>query len=694
MSDKKLILSDGGEAVLEAASGVRKFRIEAYSGGPMRHPDYGVPVVVDLKGMRVAKESLPILSDHRGTLEASVGHTEAIEVGDSVIASGVFSGANAATDEVVSKLQNGMQLQASIGIRFKVANRIRIPEGETLQANGRTFEGPLVFIRQSELYEISVVPLGADQDTAVRLAASTFQQEALMATPFETWAAERGVSVADLSDAHREKLEATFASETADKALAGDDAEAPEAEATVQATGTKEPEVMEQDYRAQRAELVASCDRIESICKKHGNPSIEVDGDTVSLAAHALRNGWSEDKTELEALRSSRPKAPSAHVSGSPEASEKVFECSLAAQFGIGEEKLLNAYGEKAVELAHSPRYRSLSIQRLMGEQIMRATGIPVPVGTTGDQLIRDYKDAQRELSLKASGFTTYSLPNILGAVANKVAWEGVQSASSVYRQLTRVVNNRNFQTHTHIRLTSAEMYQEIGKDGEIKQGKLHEETYTTQLKTKAVMISLTRQDIVNDDLSLFNDLPRQLGRSYETNKDKAFISLVEASDASFYDATDGVSSLLASNALGDAGLTAAYTEWALKRDVANELLGLTPRILFVPAQLRDLADRLMNARETNETTTADTPAPNYNPHRGKYMIVESPRLTSATTWYLMTDPSDVGVFADVRLNGQDGPTIEQEDAPFDVLGTRWRAYFDTGVAKIANDGILKNTAG
>ena len=47
-----------------------------------------------------------------------------------------------------------------------------IREDETVEANGQTFKGPFRLIEDGDLYEISIVPLGADGSTSAQIAAS------------------------------------------------------------------------------------------------------------------------------------------------------------------------------------------------------------------------------------------------------------------------------------------------------------------------------------------------------------------------------------------------------------------------------------------------------------------------------------------------------------------------------------------
>ena len=64
---------------LKAAEGSRprRFEILAYSGGTLPVDGFPLPVVVDLQGLE-ASGSIPILIDHKNSVETSLGSTDAI----------------------------------------------------------------------------------------------------------------------------------------------------------------------------------------------------------------------------------------------------------------------------------------------------------------------------------------------------------------------------------------------------------------------------------------------------------------------------------------------------------------------------------------------------------------------------------------------------------------------------------------
>ena len=104
---------------LEAADGAQpaglpRFRMVAYTGGPMRVAGWRHPVVIDLAGLAIPSQSRPIRFGHDPL--SGVGHTDAIRVEQGqLVASGVVSRDTAAAREVVVSSKNGFPWQASLG---------------------------------------------------------------------------------------------------------------------------------------------------------------------------------------------------------------------------------------------------------------------------------------------------------------------------------------------------------------------------------------------------------------------------------------------------------------------------------------------------------------------------------------------------------------------------------------------------
>jgi hypothetical protein len=82
--------------------------------------------------------------------------------------------------------------------------------------------------------------------------------------------------------------------------------------------------------------------------------------------------------------------------------------------------------------------------------------------------------------------------------------------------------------------------------------------------------------------------------------------------------------------------------------------------------------------------------APSTNVLAGRYQVVSSSYLTSASTWWLCANPGDLAAMEVAFLNGQRVPTVEQADVDFNQLGIQVRGYFDFGVAKAEKNAAYR----
>ena len=60
--------------------------------------------------------------------------------------------------------------------------------------------------------------------------------------------------------------------------------------------------------------------------------------------------------------------------------------------------------------------------------------------------------------------------------------------------------------------MTGSFAFIKVGPDGELKHGKVDEQTFGQKADTHGIMFALTRQMIIDDDLGALTDIPRQIG--------------------------------------------------------------------------------------------------------------------------------------------------------------------------------------
>jgi hypothetical protein len=143
-----------------------------YSGGEFRQY-WSERVVIDLSGMKIeAGRKYGLLKDHGYTYEGSprLGFFNAKNDGKSLTIEGQMLDSNENARQLVADAKAGFPFELSIG-----AESIRteyVDAGAKVNVNGRDFLGPISVVRQSVLREGSIVELGADANTSVRIAAA------------------------------------------------------------------------------------------------------------------------------------------------------------------------------------------------------------------------------------------------------------------------------------------------------------------------------------------------------------------------------------------------------------------------------------------------------------------------------------------------------------------------------------------
>jgi hypothetical protein len=141
----------------------------AYNGGELRVGRYDLPVVVDLAGMSQNPQAIPATLRHDDA--ALAGHVDTvINSGRTLILSGIVSGGNDWARQFIDSYKASFPWHASIEVRPLERPEL-IPAGQVVAVNGQRFQGPIYVARKSELYGVSFVPHGADDQTVVTLAA-------------------------------------------------------------------------------------------------------------------------------------------------------------------------------------------------------------------------------------------------------------------------------------------------------------------------------------------------------------------------------------------------------------------------------------------------------------------------------------------------------------------------------------------
>ena len=124
---------------------------------------------------------------------------------------GIMSGHNSHTSEVVGMSKNGFVWQASIGAQITAQPEF-VQAGMKKRVNGRMIEGPVYVARKSRLREISFVSLGADDNTSA-VAASDKNEGNEMDSKLKEWIEAKGFDADTIEAGALEYLTSQFEAE-------------------------------------------------------------------------------------------------------------------------------------------------------------------------------------------------------------------------------------------------------------------------------------------------------------------------------------------------------------------------------------------------------------------------------------------------------------------------------------------------
>ncbi len=627
-----------------------RFSMVAYTGEAMRVDGWRHPVVVDLEGLSLPSQRRPIRFAH--SAYQGVGHTDRIAVEDGrLVAEGVVSRDTPAAREVVASGKRGFPWQASIGAAVRRSEFVRA--GQRVTVNGRVFDGPVYVARAATLGEISFVDLGADGNTSARIAANA-QDDAR--TNGDTDNKESDVD----GEQHTNNDAAANTNTNDDATPIAADAGAPAIEAELAAA------------RSRAADELRRQDAIRRVC-----------GDRhASIAAQAIEDGWSAERAELEVLRASRPSTPGVITGAGEKPRAGVLEAALCQAGGL--DGLEASFDEKTLDAADRRFRGRLGLQDL----IMLAA-------REGGHDASSFKADPR--SALQAAFSTFSLPGILSNVANKFLLDGFNAVEDGWRRVTAIRSVSDFKRVTSYRLTGGFEYQEVGPDGELKHAEVGEESFGNQARTYGRMFSITRADLINDDLGALTAVPRRLGRGAALKLNDVFWSTF-LNNASFFTAGNNNFISGADTAIGIDALTKAEQLFLDQTDPDGYPMAVSPAILLVPNALLVPASQLMNSTDVREDgNSSKSKYITSNPHAGKFSVVRSSYLANARyagastkAWYLLANPGDMPVIEVAFLNGRERPVVESADADFNTLGVQMRGYHDFGVELQDHRGGVK----
>ena len=680
------------EFTLIEAAGSAKPKVVgiAYSGGKMNLPGWKYPVVVDLGGMEIPA-SVPLLTNHENKTDARVGMVSASVKNNALEISGeiVSDGKDAA--DIVAQSKAGADWQLSIGADVKECELVK----SSREVNGQSQDGPFYHIKKSTLREVSVVAVGADAHTTMKVTAKfnlsqTIEGDRMSKEIEKTVAAKEDETkkpvvppVAEPEKKPEDDPKKKKPEEDGKTAEAADcdPEQKTKAEAVPPAIQASKIDI----HAAAKAAVAAERERvgaIQSICN----------GEFPEIEKQAVSGGWTPEVTTKKVLEMIRMERPAANVNiavkSAPEGGEmrKNIEAAMCLRVGVSADLLEKSYGAKTVEAGMADM--DMPLRQLLIE-CMKLDGIPYSRGFDNETI--------------RAAFSSVSLPGILSNVANKKLLQSYEAQPIIATKLCSTGDLNDFKENDRFRLTDVGDLMPIAADGEIKDGGLVEESAKNQLETYGKKFCLTRKMIINDDLGAFMKVPTAMGNRAARLIDQLFFSRLlknptQGDGKALFHA--GHKNLLtgATSALGADSLKKAIQLFLDQVDADGQPISVEPRYLLVPTALKHLAIELTQGATLIMAGTDNAVRPALNVLADENLnVVSSPYLgnsayegASQTGWYLFGDPRTVDTWEIGYLKGKRTPTVERGETDFNTLGLWFRVYFDLGVREQDHRGMVK----
>lgn len=339
------------------------------------------------------------------------------------------------------------------------------------------------------------------------------------------------------------------------------------------------------------------------------------------------------------------------------------------------------------------------SLHGLLGRVLQRA-GVD-PIGLSPHDLVNK--------AVSMSGTSSSDLPYILENVANKSLLKGFEEAPVTFRQWTGTETVRDFKTASMVKMSNFGDIDDLPEGAEFKNGKFSDKKETVTIDTKGKKFTITRNAMINDDLSALTVIPMKMTGSVarRINKD-VYDKLTANTLVGPTMLEDGIALFNSahSNLVANSGVISVPSldvadrklmEMPLPKPEAKsqtQYSGIPGRYIITGTANRLTASQVLGSSFDIGKSIVGVP----NPFTGLIPIFD-PYLQSILTtankvyaWYMATVYNQMQTIAVTYLQGNTTPTLRSAVSGVgDPLGMSWDIYFDWGIAVPDFRGMVYN---
>jgi hypothetical protein len=255
----------------------------------------------------------------------------------------------------------------------------------------------------------------------------------------------------------------------------------------------------------------------------------------------------------------------------------------------------------------------------------------------------------------------TSDLTNVFLNTANKNLARGYEEEVQTWRPLAIQSDNSDFKPNYLVQLNASIVPEKVLEGGEYKFGTMSDGKTTYQLSTYGKGLMISRQALINDDLSSLDRLPAKMGAGcallesnlvWEQLTSGASGATVTLDNKALFHADHNNTG---TGVIGITGIDAGVTKMSKQTDPDGNSLNIQASYLIVPPELRTAALQFLYP-----TGYAPSSLTSVNPFAGGMELIVEARLSADSTayYYLAANPNRIDMLQFGYLAGEGGPTI------------------------------------
>ncbi|MDN3523518.1 ClpP-like prohead protease/major capsid protein fusion protein [Halomonas ramblicola] len=284
---------------------------------------------------------------------------------------------------------------------------------------------------------------------------------------------------------------------------------------------------------------------------------------------------------------------------------------------------------------------------------------------------------------------TTSDFGNLLADTASKSMLRGWEYSGESFQRWCKRGSLTNFHTAHRVGMGGFAPLPEVKEGAEYKYVSTDDRGAPIALATYGGLFSITRQAIINDDLSAFDELPARLGKAASrTIGDLVYSTLTTNPTfqgmALFHANRNNIGT---TGALSPGMLSEARHAMRTQKDTQGNPLNISPAFVIVPAQLEGA---MMQVLRSTSVPGAETNSGIMNPVANMGELVVESRLDQSNPdqWFVAASQGSDTIEV-AYLDGQEQPYLEQQEG-WTVDGVSFKVRIDAGVAPLDHRGLFR----